>query len=64
MKNRPHKNTDERELPACSEMRAFAQLLLPIYEAEYQRQLTDPAPCWMFLTVLERRMRELEKQAQ
>ena len=44
-------------------MRGFARLVLPIFEAEYQRQLTSPAPCWMFLTILEHRMRELEEQA-
>jgi len=61
MKNRPAENNDE--LRACSEMRVFARLLLPIYEAEYQSQLTSPEPCWMFLSVLEHRLRELEKQA-
>ena len=61
MKNHPPENTNE--FRACSEMRAFARLILPIYEAEYQSQLTSPALCWMFLSVLERRMRELEKQA-
>ena len=43
---------------------AFARLILPVFEAEYQQQLTSPAPCWMFVTMLERRIRELEKQAQ
>jgi hypothetical protein len=52
------------ELQVCTEMRAFARLVLPIYELEYQRQLTNPAPCWLFLSILERRLRELEKQAQ
>lgn len=62
MKNRPcPENADE--LRACSEMRAFARLILPIFEAEYQEQLLAPTPCWMFLSMLERRMRELEKQA-
>jgi hypothetical protein len=62
VKNRPdHENADD--LRACSEMRSFARLVLPIYEAEYQSQLTSPAPCWMFLAILERRMRQLEKQA-
>lgn len=62
MNNRPfHENADE--MKACTEMRAFARLILPIYEAEYQSQLTSPEPCWMFLSILERRMRQLEKQA-
>ena len=61
MKHRP---TETTELRACSEMRAFARLILPIYEAEYASQVTSPAPCWMFLSILERRMRELEKEAQ
>jgi len=52
------------EIRACAEMRAFARLILPVFEAEYQQQLTSPAPCWMFVTMLERRIRELEKQAQ
>jgi hypothetical protein len=52
------------ELQVCTEMRAFARLILPIYEAEYQTQLTSPEPCWMFLSILERRMRQLEEQAQ
>lgn len=51
------------ELKVRSELRAFARLILPLYEAEYRRQMTSPQPCWMFLTILERRMRELEKQA-
>lgn len=53
----------ETELPVLSEMRAFARLILPIYEYEYQRQLMAGEPCWTFLAVLERRMRELEEQA-
>jgi hypothetical protein len=61
MKNRPAENSDE--LRARSELRIFARLILPVYEAEYQSQLTSPSPCWMFLSVLERGMRELEKQA-
>jgi len=52
------------ELRACAEMRAFARLILPIFEVEYQQQLMSPAPCWMFVGMLERRIRELEKQAQ
>lgn len=61
MKNRTC--PENTELRACAEMRAFARLILPVYEAEYQQQLTSPAPCWMFLSILERRLRELEKQA-
>jgi len=61
MKKHPHENV--HELQVCTEMRAFARLILPIYEMEYQRQVTSPAPCWMFLSIIERRMRELEKQA-
>jgi hypothetical protein len=61
MKNHPPENSED--LRACSEMRAFARLILPIYEAEYQTQLTSSAPCWMFLSMLERRMRQLEEQA-
>ncbi len=52
----------EDELPVMSELQAFARLLLPIYELEYQRQLLAPEPCWTFIAVLERRMRELEEQ--
>jgi hypothetical protein len=61
MKKHPPENV--HELRVCTEMRAFARLILPIYEAEYESQLTSPAPCWMFLSILERRMRELEQQA-
>jgi hypothetical protein len=61
MKKHPPENA--HELQVCTEMRAFARLILPIYETEYQRQITSSAPCWMFLSILERRMRELEKQA-
>jgi hypothetical protein len=63
MKHHPSYETAD-ELRACSEMRLFARLVLPIYEAEYQSQLTSPAPCWMFVAILEHRLRELEKQAQ
>lgn len=62
MKTRLPKDTND--LRACAEMQVFARMLLPIYQAEYQSQLTSPAPCWMFLSILERRMRELEKQAE
>lgn len=51
------------ELPVLSEARVFARLLLPIYEMAYQRQLMAEEPCWSFLTLLERRMRELEEEA-
>ena len=50
------------ELPAAIQLRNFARLLLPIYELEFQQQLSSPNPSWMFLTVLERHMRELEEQ--
>ena len=52
------------ELRARSELRCFARLLLPIYQFEYQEQVTSADPCWPFLTMLERRMRQLEKEAQ
>lgn len=61
MRKRAPENTDE--LRARSELRAFARLILPVFEAEYQTQLTSPEPCWTFLSVLDRRMRELEEQA-
>jgi len=51
------------ELPAAIQLRNFARLLLPIYELEFQQQLSSPNPSWMFLAVLERHMRELEEQA-
>ena len=63
MKNHSCPNKAD-ELRARSEMRSFARLLLPIFEFEYQSQLTSPKPSWMYLTILERRMRQLEKQAQ
>lgn len=62
MKTRLPENSDE--LRARSEMRAFARLILPVFEAEYQTQLLSPEPSWLFLSTLERRMRELEKQAE
>ena len=52
------------ELRVPAELRTFARLLLPIFEVEYQTQLTSPQPCWMYLAIVERRMRQLEKQAQ
>jgi hypothetical protein len=61
MKKRRSENTDE--LRARSEMRAFARLILPVFEAEYQAQLMSPSPSWLFVSTLERRMRELEEQA-
>ncbi len=51
------------ELPAATQLRNFARLLLPIYELEFQQQLSSPQPSWMFLAVLERQMRVLEEQA-
>lgn len=51
------------ELPAAVQLRNFARLLLPIYELEFQQQLSSPKPSWMFLAVLERQMRVLEEQA-
>lgn len=51
------------DLPIRVQMRNFARLILPIFEAEYQSQLMAPQPSWMFLTVLEREIRRLEKQA-
>jgi hypothetical protein len=44
-------------------LRNFARLLLPIYDLEFQQQLSSHQPCWMFLAVLERQMRVLEEQA-
>ena len=51
------------ELSATLQLRNFARLLLPIYDLEFQQQLSNPQPCWMFLAVLERQMRVLEEQA-
>jgi hypothetical protein len=51
------------ELQVCAEMRAFARLLMPLYQAEYERQLMSSAPSWLFMTILERRLRELEQAA-
>lgn len=51
------------EIPAAVQLRNFARLLLPIYELEFQQQLSSPQPSWMFLAVLERQMRVLEEQA-
>jgi hypothetical protein len=61
MKNRTPKNPDE--IRARSEIRVFARLILPVFEAEYQSQLMSPTPCWTFLAVLERQLRTLEEQA-
>ncbi len=62
MNNHPSPHQEE-ELPVLSQMKAFARLILPIYENEYQRQLMAKEPCWTFLACLEHRMRELEEQA-
>ena len=51
------------ELSATVQLRNFARLLLPIYDLEFQQQLSSPQPCWMFLAVLERQMHVLEEQA-
>jgi len=51
------------EIQARRELRAFARLILPIFEAEFQDQLLKKQPCWMFITILHRHMLELEQQA-
>lgn len=61
--NKPARPENTDELQVCAEMLMFARLILPIYEAEYQQQITSSTPSWMFLSILERRMRELEKEA-
>jgi hypothetical protein len=54
---------DANEIPVRSQLRAFARLLLPLYEEEYQRQIHSPQPSWIFVSILHRRMRELEREA-
>ena len=43
------------------EFRAFALLLIPIYECEWQRALTSPTPKWTYLLNLHTRMVQLEQ---
>jgi len=50
------------ELSLADQRRAFARLLSPLYEQEWQRELTSPKPAWSYLIVLHQRMTELEQE--
>ncbi len=65
MKHKNLKPTSPRPAEPASpdEMRAFARFLAPLFEQEWQSELTSPAPRWMYLAILHRRLRELEEQS-
>jgi hypothetical protein len=48
---------------SLDQIRGFALLLLPIYEAEWERELTSPKPNWTFLLSLHLRMIQLKQGA-
>lgn len=52
---------DPDEPVSKDEARAFALLLLPIYEAEWQRAMSSPSPDWNYLLILHLQMVDLKK---
>ncbi len=46
---------------SAQEIRAFAMLLLPIYECEWRRAVTSSKPNWTYLLNLHMRMVQLEQ---
>jgi hypothetical protein len=57
-------NSDPNEIPVRRQLRAFARLLLPLFQEEFEHEISSPKPSWMYAAILHRRMRELEQQAQ
>lgn len=46
---------------SIDEVRAFARLLVPIYELEWERVVTSPRPNWTYALHLHLRLVQLEQ---
>lgn len=53
---------DDPDEPASKdEVRAFALLILPIFEYEWERALTSPSPDWRYLASLHKHILQLQE---
>lgn len=61
MINHPSLLADPNDLDQVNEVRAFALLLAPLYEVEWQRAMTSPKPNWNYVRHLHMRLVQFEQ---
>jgi hypothetical protein len=61
MKNHPSLLANPDDPGSAEEIRAFALLLAPIYELEWQRAVTSPKPNWNYVRFLHMRLVQFEQ---